>query len=97
MDTSYPNIVDIYDDLSNIRSYYVRRILYYKNEVYKLKCSYANNEIHDNAYFKKLCPLNMEKTNINKEYKDDINQYVERFQSISSFQDIVDTFQKDLV
>lgn len=97
MDTSCPNIVDIYDDLSNIRGYYVRRIVFYNNQLYKLKHSYANNEIHDNVYFKKLCPLNMEKRNINKEYRDDIDQYIERFPSVSSFQEIVDTFQKDLV
>jgi hypothetical protein len=101
MDTSCSNIVDFYDefygDLVNIRNYYVRRIVFYNNELYKLKLSYANNEIHDNVYFKKLCPLNMEKTNINKEYKDDIDQYIERFPSVSSFQKIVDKFVKDLV
>ncbi len=97
MDSPYQTIVDIYDDLLSIRCSYVRRIKFYRNELYKLKNDYANFTIHDKEYFKKLCPLNMEKTNINKEYKKDILKYAETIPTIYFFQDMIDEFAKDLL
>ena len=99
INTPYVAVIDIYDDLLNIRCSYLRRKRFYENEVYKLKSDYANYVIHDKEYFQKLCPLNIEKANMNNEYKNKILKYAETISPVYSFhvQDIVDEFVKDVV
>lgn len=97
MDTPYISIVNIYDDLLSIECSYVGRIQFCRNELYKLKLNYASFAIDDKEYFKKLCPLNMEKKNINMEYRNDISKYAETIPSIYFFQEMIDEFEKDLI
>ena len=97
MDTQYVNIVDIYDDLLNIRSSYFGRMKFYNREMYNLSLAYSNFTMHDNTYFKRLCPLHSEKANINSAYKARINKYIEAIPSNYLFQEMIDEFVKDLV
>lgn len=97
MDTNCVCILDVYDNLLDIRRSYVRRAKFLTHEMYTLKLAHSNYVIHDNAYFKRLCPLNLEKTNINNDYKNRVHHYVSTIPSMYMFQDMIDEFTKDLL
>lgn len=97
METQYCCIVDIYDDLLNIRCSYARRVRFCKNELYKLKLDYSNAQIHDKEYFKKFCPLNREKNNINADYKNELARYIETIPTKYYFEEMVNEFKNDLI
>lgn len=97
METSLFNIADIYDELYNIRCSYAERVRFCRSEMYKLKLDYANAQIHDSEYFKKFCPLNREKNNINLEYKQELSKYTETIPPLYFFEGIINEFNSDLL
>lgn len=97
METPFFSIVNIYDDLLEIRYSFTQRVRFCENEIYKLNLDYVNAQIHDNEYFKKFCPLNREKNNINANYKMQLSKYIKTIPAIYYFQDMVDEFNSDLL
>jgi hypothetical protein len=97
METPYFSVVNIYDDLLNIRCNYAKRVKFCRDEIYKLKVDYLNSQLHDKEYFKKFCPLNREKNNINSDYKTELSKYIETIPAIYFFEDMINEFNNDLL
>lgn len=97
METLYCSIADIYDNLLDIQSSYSKRVMFCEKEMDKLKLNYSNSKMHDNEYFKRFCPLNREKKNINREYQDKLSQYIKTIPAIYFYQDMIDPFYNDLL
>jgi len=97
MGTYYSYVMNVYEDLLDIRYTYIKRAKFCKNEIYKLKLDYENKQIYDKEFFKKFCPLNREKTNINCSYKNELARYTERIPNKYLFQDMIDEFNTDLL
>jgi hypothetical protein len=97
METPYFSIVNIYDDLLNIKCSYARRVRFCKNEMYKLKLDYLNAQMHDKEYFRRFCPLNREKNNINSSYKNELSEYITTIPPIYFFEDMIEEFNNDLL
>lgn len=97
MDKSYCRIVNIYDDLVDIKCSYAKRVKFCKNEIYKLKLDYANAQMLDKEYFKKLCPLNREKNNINNTYRNELNDYITTIPVEYYFEEMISEFNINLL
>lgn len=97
METPYFTIVDIYDGLLSIRCSYAKRVKFCKEEMYKLKLDYSNAQMHDKEYFKKFCPLNREKYNINSDYKKELSEYIQTIPKMYVFEGMINEFQNDLL
>lgn len=96
----YPSIVDIleiYNDLMDIKLSFSYRIKFYTDEYKKIVIKYNSDKITDKECFKVLCPLNKEKQNINTAYKAKIQKYIENMPFKECCQDMINEFYTDLL
>lgn len=97
METPYYSIVNIYDDLVDIQCSYAKRVKFCRDEMYKLKLDYANAQMLDKEYFKKFCPLNREKNNINYNYRNELIKYIETIPVEYYFEEMINEFNINLL
>jgi hypothetical protein len=94
---TFTTIIDVYDQLYEVKLGFNDRIEFYYEEYTKLVVQYNNGYINDSVFMKKFCPLNIEKANINDEYKSQINTLIKTIPKDYLFQDILDYFDIELL